>query len=436
MTLMHILIILVSLCLVLLVVIITKMKNNSLQESLLSDLEGLREKIISLEGQFNLLPELIRSKMADFIQQRFTDFSDNISFKNRDLIEKFGVFQTEVTRGLGESSKKLSDEFSQFKDTFRKTVAEDFDRLTSAVDNKLELINARVQENLSEGFKKTNETFNNVIERLAKIDEAQKKIETLSTDVVSLQEILSDKKSRGIFGEVQLNHILYAVFGEKNDKVFQTQYKLSNGSIVDAMLFAPDPTGNVPVDSKFPMENFKRMVDRSLSPTEQSQYTRAFKSDVKTKIDEIADKYILPGETSDQAVMFIPAEAVFAEIHAYHADLIDYAHSRRVWITSPTTFMAVLNTLQIVIRDLERQKFADIIQQELQKLGDDFKRYRERWDKLAVHIDTVHKDVKEIHTTTDKISKKFERIAKVDFEDKPLLTSGEDVQPDLESGLE
>jgi len=251
MTLIHILTILVSLCLVLLVVIIIKMKKNSPQEPLLSDLEGLREKVISLEGQFNLLPELIRSKMADFIQQRFTDFSDNISFKNRDLIEKFGVFQTEVTRGLGESSKKLSDEFSQFKDTFRKTVAEDFDRLTSAVDNKLELINARVQENLSEGFKKTNETFNNVIERLAKIDEAQKKIETLSTDVVSLQEILSDKKSRGIFGEVQLNHILYAVFGEKNDKVFQTQYKLSNGSIVDAMLFAPDPTGNVPLIQNF-----------------------------------------------------------------------------------------------------------------------------------------------------------------------------------------
>lgn len=395
---------------------------------LTSEVAELRDKVLSLNEKLNLLPEMIQAKMADFIQQRFTNFSDNLAEKNRDLIEKFGSFQNEVTKSLGESSKNLSNEFSQFKDAFHKVVTEDFDRLTAAVDNKLDLINTKVQENLSEGFKKTNETFNNVIERLAKIDEAQKKIETLSTDVVSLQEILSDKKSRGIFGEVQLNHILYAVFGEKNDRVFQTQYRLSTGAIVDAILFTPEPTGPVPVDSKFPMENFKKMVDRSLSPNDQHNFTRLFKSDVKAKIDEIADKYIIPGETSDQAVMFIPAEAVFAEIHAYHPDLIDYAHKRRVWITSPTTFMAVLNTLQIVIRDLERQKFADIIQQELQKLGEDFKRYRERWDRLAVHIDTVHKDVKEIHTTTNKISRKFESIAKVEFDETHLLQEGEEIQ--------
>ncbi len=422
-----IIIALVLISIILLVLILLRLSQISASTSATA-LESLREKIINLEGRFNLLPDLIQSRIGDFLQQRFTTFSDNVSQKNRDLIEKFGMFQNDLTRSLGESSKRLSDDFSLFKDAFRKTITEDFDRLVTAVDTKLDLINTKVQENLNEGFKKTNETFNSVIERLAKIDEAQKTIENLSTDVVSLQEILSDKKSRGIFGEVQLNQILYAVFGEKNDKVFKTQYKLSTGVIADAMLFAPEPTGNVAVDSKFPLENFKRMVDRTLSPSEHGLATKAFKNDVRTKVDEIASKYIIPGETSNQAVLFLPAEAIFAEIHAYHYDLVEYAHSRQVWLTSPTTFMAVLNTLQIVIRDIERRKFADIIQQELLKLSEDFRRYRERWNKLATHIDTVHKDVKEIHTTTSKITTSFNRIAQVELDETQLLPKGEDIQ--------
>jgi len=116
--------------------------------------------------------------------------------------------------------------------------------------------------------------------------------------------------------------------------------------------------------------------------------------------------------------MFIPAEAVFAELYAYHDDLIKYAHNQRVWITSPTTFMAVLNTIQIVLRDMERQKYADIIQQEIVKLSEEFRRYRERWNKLSTHIDTVHKDIKEIHTTSSKISNAFDKIARVEIEGK------------------
>ncbi|HPB00978.1 MAG TPA: DNA recombination protein RmuC [Candidatus Marinimicrobia bacterium] len=411
----------------LLVIIMAKVRKKT-DQSGDAALEALKEKIIALESQLNIFPELVQSKTADIVQKRFTEFTDNVSTKNREMIEKFGNFQVEITKSLGETSKKQTEEFSQFKDTFKRAVSEDFEHLTKNVAEKLDAINNKVQENLSEGFKKTNETFTNVIERLAKIDEAQKNIESLSTNVVSLQEILSDKKSRGIFGEVQLNQVLYAIFGEKNDKIFQIQYTLSNDKTVDAILFLPEPIGNIPIDAKFTLDNYKRSIDKSLSEAERIAATKLFKADVKKQIDEIADKYILPGETSNQAIMFIPAEAVFAELYAYHDDLIEYSHSRRVWLTSPTTFMAVLNTVQLVLRDIERRKYADIIQQEIMKLSEEFRRYRDRWNKLSAHIDTVQKDVKDIHTTSNKISNSFEKIAKVELGEKSELPPEQEVK--------
>ncbi|HOU16496.1 MAG TPA: DNA recombination protein RmuC [Candidatus Marinimicrobia bacterium] len=411
----------------LLVIIMAKVRKKT-DQSGDAALEALKEKIIALESQLNIFPELVQSKTADIVQKRFTEFTDNVSTKNREMIEKFGNFQVEITKSLSENSKKQTEEFSQFKDTFKRAVSEDFEHLTKNVAEKLDAINNKVQENLSEGFKKTNETFTNVIERLAKIDEAQKNIESLSTNVVSLQEILSDKKSRGIFGEVQLNQVLYAIFGEKNDKIFQIQYTLSNDKTVDAILFLPEPIGNIPIDAKFTLDNYKRSIDKSLSEAERITATKLFKADVKKQIDEIADKYILPGETSNQAIMFIPAEAVFAELYAYHDDLIEYSHSRRVWLTSPTTFMAVLNTVQLVLRDIERRKYADIIQQEIMKLSEEFRRYRDRWNKLSAHIDTVQKDVKDIHTTSNKISNSFEKIAKVELGEKSELPPEQEVK--------
>jgi DNA recombination protein RmuC len=391
-------------------------------DSLLTyEVKEQKEKILSFESKLNLFPDLLQAKTAESTQKQFTEFTQKMMTQIQELIEKFGIFKNDLTKSLAETSQKTSADLISFKELFEKSLTGDFDRLITKVEAKLEAINNKVQENLSEGFKKTNETFNNVIERLTKIDEAQKKIDSLSTNVVSLQDILTDKKSRGIFGEVQLYQILYAAFGEKNDKVFKTQYTLSNGKTVDAILFAPEPTGNVPIDSKFPLENYKRMIDKTLPEQERGAAEKQFKADVKRQVDEISEKYIIPGETANQAVMFLPAEAVFAEINAYHSDLIGYAQRKRIWITSPTTFMAVLNTLQIVMNDIERRKFADIIQQEIIKLSEDFRRYQIRWDKLSTHIDTVHKDVNDIHVSTRKISSSFERIAKVDLEEDKLI---------------
>ena len=297
----------------------------------------------------------------------------------------------------------------------------DFEKLNEKIENKLTMINDKVNERLDENFTKTNKTFTSVLERLSKIDEAQKKIETLSGDIVSLQSVLTDKKSRGIFGEVNLKHILSNIFGEKNDRIYQLQYTFPNKYIADAVLFAPEPLGTVAIDSKFPLEAYQRMVDKNISPVERGNYEKQFKADVKKHIDAISMKYIIPGVTSNQAIMFLPAEAIFAEINAYHMDIIDYANKKRVWITSPTTLMSTLTVIQVLLKNMERDKYTSIIHEELNKLGLEFSRYKERWDKLSRSIETVNKDVENIHITTDKISKRFESISSVDIKDKDYI---------------
>jgi DNA recombination protein RmuC len=285
--------------------------------------------------------------------------------------------------------------------------------LSKTVDGRLEQITGRVTERLDEGFKKTNETFTNVMTRLATIDEAQKKIDSLTTNVVSLQELLGDKRSRGAFGEVQLEALVRNILPPS---AYELQYTLSTGTRADCVLKLPEPTGMVAVDSKFPLENYHRMFAPNTSEAERLVAQKQFKADVKKHVDDIAGKYIIPNETSDGAVMFIPAEAVFAEIHAYHADVVDYAMQRRVWIVSPTTMMAVLNTARAVIKDVETRKQVHIIKDELGKLGKDFARFDERMKKLADHIRQANKDVEEVHISSQKISKRFAQIEAVELE--------------------
>ncbi|MBQ6220196.1 MAG: DNA recombination protein RmuC [Methanosphaera sp.] len=327
------------------------------------------------------------------------------------------INEGKITERLGNLETSVTKELGEFKNDINRNLNEDFNKQNERIDYRLNVINEKVNERLDENFEKTNKTFNNVLEKLAKIDEAQKKIDSLSTDIVSLQGILTDKKSRGIFGEVNLNHILISVFGSGNSKVFQEQYAFDNNTIADAVLFAPEPLGVVAIDSKFPLENYRIMVDKNRSKLDREAAEKLFKSDVKKHIDAISTKYIIPGKTSDQAIMFLPAEAIFAEINAYHSDLIEYAYKKRVWITSPTTLMSTLTTIQVIIKNQERDKYAKVIQEELAKLSVEFGRYKDRWDKLSRSIETVSKDVADIHTTTDKITKRFDSINRVDIEE-------------------
>ena len=306
-------------------------------------------------------------------------------------------------------------EIGDFKNDFSRNLTNDFNNQTERLDNRLRLINDKVNERLDENFEKTNKTFTNVLERLSKIDEAQKKIDTLSGDIVSLQGVLTDKKTRGIFGEVNLEHILSNVFGKNNNKVFRMQYTFNNDTIADAVLFTPEPLGTIAIDSKFPLEHYQIMVDRNNSNEIREQAEKLFKSDMKKHIDAISSKYIIPGVTSDQAILFLPAEAIFAELNAYHTEILEYAYKKRVWITSPTTLISTLTTIQIIMKNIERDKYAKVIHNELKVLDEEFKRYKDRWDKLYRSIETVSKDVKEIHTTTDKITKRFNSINQVEI---------------------
>lgn len=333
---------------------------------------------------------------------------------------------TELNDKLSKTEISVIKEIGDFKHNFSSDINKDFNELNDRIERKLNLINQKVNEKLEDGFDKTNRTFNEVMNRLTRIDEAQKKIDGLGTEIISLESILTDKKSRGIFGEVNLYHILSSIFGEKNDRIYRTQYTLSNTTIADAIVFGPEPLGTICIDSKFPLENYRRLVEKGISDTERALRYKAFDADVKKHIDAIACKYIIPGETSDQAIMFLPAEAIFAEINAYHTSLIKYAASKKVWITSPTTLMSLLTIIEAVLKGLERDKYTSIIHEELNRLGVEFGRYKERWDKLSRTIQTVNNDVENIHKTTEKITKRFDLINNVKLEDSSKLLIEED----------
>jgi DNA recombination protein RmuC len=297
------------------------------------------------------------------------------------------------------------------------TLTQSIESLSKLVDARLEQIGGKVSERLDEGFKKTNETFISVMERLATIDEAQKKIDGLTVNMVSLQELLGDKRSRGAYGEVQLEGLVRNVLPANS---FKMQHTFENGTRVDCALFLPEPTGIVAVDSKFPLENYHKMFDSSLSETEQNLAEKQFKADIKKHVDDISSKYIIPNVTSEGAVMFIPAEAVFAEIHAYHPEIIDYAMNKRVWLVSPTTLMAVLNTARAVLKDVEMRKQVHIIKDELGKLSKDFERFDVRMKKLADNIRQAHEQAQDVHVSSQKITRRFAQIERVELSNETL----------------
>lgn len=342
------------------------------------------------------------SKQGDRLAAALTDNSERLRGSTADELKQ--------TRDTLHSLKlAVSETLGQSREAMLEKLAETTRALTGKIDERLEQISVKVSERLDEGFKKTNETFTNVMTRLATIDEAQKKIETLTGSVVSLQDLLGDKRSRGAFGEMQLEQIVRNLLPET---AFEFQYTFARGVRADCVLKLPEPMGLIAIDSKFPLENYERMF---LDGAERATPT-SFKADVRRHIDDIATKYIIPGETGDGAVMFVPAESVFAEVHGRHRDLVEYAQRRRVWIASPTTLMAILTTAQAVIRGVETRRQVHIIQEELGKLGADFGRFQSRMDNLARHIEQAKNDVDEVHVSSRKISERFAKIERVELE--------------------
>ena len=266
--------------------------------------------------------------------------------------------------------------------------------------------NDNINERIKEGFKETNETFIKVSNSLERIDDAQRHIASLNREVVSLQEILGDKKAHGYYGEIQLNALLYSIFGENSD-IYEIGYQLGNTK-VDVLLKLPEPLGNIGVDSKCPLENYKKMIDKSFSKNESDEASEAFKDDINKHINDISGKYIIPNETNSHAIMFIPAESIFSYIHAYIPEIVEFADESNIWIVSPTTFMALLTTVQVVLRNLKKDEYAQEIYKELNFLGDNFKQYGERRAEYSRNIETVYKDIKDAAITSDKIKKRVD----------------------------
>jgi len=382
---------------------ITEMQNKILEKS--SEMQGKQERRI---GELsNDLTEKLNNNI-EVLQLGLNKHRE--SFDKRQL-EALKIQQDNLTQGMGEVRKQVTEALVQNGNDLGKKV----DSLTRSTDERLKEISGQVDKRLNEGFEKTTATFADVVKRLALIDEAQKKITELSGSVVSLQEVLADKRSRGAFGEVQLNSLVRNVMPENS---FSFQHTLSNSTRVDCMLFLPEPSGSIGIDSKFPLESFRKITDIESSEIERQAAEKQFKKDIKKHITDIATKYIISGETSDGAVMFIPAEAVFAEIHAHHYDLVEEAQRARVWLVSPTTLMAVLTTARAVLKDSATRKQVHLIQEHLMVLSKDFTRFQSRMDNLSKHIDQASKDVNEVNTSARKISSRFEKIEKVELLDE------------------
>ena len=378
--------------------------------------EKHRSMIVDINDSLNKSSDRLNKTVPEELKSTRKSVND-LQLSQQEALSKIREEITEkLHKTLSEQGKAQQETLqNSLKNTALQLIAS-VETLTKSVDKRLEAITGKVQERLDEGFKKTNQTFISVMERLATIDEAQKKIDGLTTNMVSLQELLGDKRSRGAFGELQLEGLIKNILPPDS---YSFQHTFSKGVRADCVLFLPDPTGTVAVDSKFPMENYQKMFDIKLSDIDKAKAQKQFKVDVKKHIADIASKYIISDETSDGAVMFIPAEAVFAEIHAYHPELIQEAMAKKVWLVSPTTLMAVLNTARAVLKDVETRKQVHIIKSELGKLGKEFDRFDTRMKKLADNIRQAHENAQDVHITSQKITQRFTQIEKVELEDDP-----------------
>ncbi len=278
-------------------------------------------------------------------------------------------------------------------------------------EKAIQSLSDKVEGKLSEGMERTLTTFQRITERLLLIDEAQKRMSDLSSQVVSLQEILTDKRARGAFGEIQLEGLLKNMLPPN---AFALQHTLANRCRADAMLYLPEPTGNIAIDAKFPLESYRKLQNKHASEIARKEATLQFKQDIKKHIQDIKQKYISPPETTDSAILFLPAEAIFSYLHSEHGDLIDFAHKERVWLTSPTTLMALLTTARAVIKDARSREEMIILQKHLSALAQDFNRFEKRMDQLSRHIEQAHQDVHAVQQSAQKITRRFTQLEQLE----------------------
>lgn len=283
-----------------------------------------------------------------------------------------------------------------------------------SLDERLSKVSDRVGKSIVDTQERNSANLKQLHERLALIDRAQKNIETLSGEVSGLQSLLSNKQARGAFGEKQMQDLIETYLPPN---AFSFQHTLSNGKRVDALIHLPGDQGDVAIDSKFPMEAWRRLTEAD--NTDQSTVAkRGFASDVTRHINDIADKYLIFGETHDIAMLFLPSEAVYAELHTHFPQVIEHGFTKKVMIVSPTTFMATLHTMRAVMRDAAMREQAHIIQSEVGKMSKDVTRLDERVAKLQSHFNQTTEDMRQIRISTEKISGRADKIESLDLQER------------------
>lgn len=325
-----------------------------------------------------------------------------------------------MTHRLAEAQAVLADRLTQLADavaTGQNMVGERLQvqerALSKTLDERLADVSRRIGESLQKQSIDSANTMGDLKERLAIIGKAQENITKLSADVVSLQEVLSNKQSRGAFGESQLSD---QVRNALPPSAYAFQVTMSNKTRVDCLLTLPNPPGPIAIDAKFPLESF-HLLRKAETPADRATARRAFAADVLKHVNDIAGKYILPGETADSALMFLPSEAVYAELHAELPDVVEKSHRAHVYIVSPTTLMATLNTIRAVLKDAQMREQAGLIQKEVIALSDDVGRLDGRVDNLLRHFGQAEADLRQIRISTEKVQKRAVRIQEVDLND-------------------
>ncbi|NWG44941.1 MAG: DNA recombination protein RmuC, partial [Alphaproteobacteria bacterium] len=287
--------------------------------------------------------------------------------------------------------------------------------LSQLLEERLGAVHQTLGQNLSEQSQKTQESLGTLATRLAVIDEAQKNIIELSGQVVSLQEVLANRHTRGAFGEIQLEGI---VKNALPPNAYRLQATLASGKRVDCLVNMPNPPGPIAIDAKFPLESYRAMREAG-DDTARQAAQRQFRADVLAHIKAICERYIAPGETADSAIMFLPSEAVYAELHASFPDVIEEGFRKRVWIVSPTTLMATLNTVRAILKDAQMREQAHVIQTEVTRMTDDVRRLGERVGKLKKHFGLTEADIDEVLKSTEAIAKRIVKIEGVQLGEVP-----------------
>lgn len=281
------------------------------------------------------------------------------------------------------------------------------------MERRLAQVSEAMTENLQGSARRTAHSLGELQQRLQVIDKAQENITKLSGDVLSLQDILSNKQTRGAFGEIQLRDIVGKSMPSDS---FTWQATLSNGKRADCLIHLPNPPGPIVIDSKFPLEAYEALVNAQ-TPDQLARAAQLMRQAVRSHIKAISEKYILDGETADGALMFLPSEAVYAELHARFPELVREGFAARVWIVSPTTCMATLNTMRAILKDARMREQAGAIRRELGLLFGDVERLGARVENLDRHFSQAAKDISEIKISADKAGRRARRLDNFDFEE-------------------